>query len=225
MRILLVEDESNISLFIKEKLQNYHIIDIASTGNKGLYLSSLNEYDLIILDIGLPDISGINICQQLRDEKISCPILFLSGSSKFNIKVVGLNSGADDFLSKPFDFAELQARINALLRRSSNQYQDKLTVGHLSLNRISKEIFYKKTKLDLRKREYSLLEFLLRNKNIVLSKDKIINNVWGDRESYSTNTLNVHLSRLRKKINISEKEDLILNVRGLGYVIRDERLQ
>ena len=216
MRILVVEDEHKIANSIKKGLeQESYAVDLAFTGNEGYDLASIEEYDLIILDILLPGIDGIEICKKLRKGQIHTPILILTAKGQISDKVEGLNSGADDYLTKPFAFEELLARIRALSRRPLISQGSTLQVGDLSLNTLTFEVKRGDKSISLSSKEFALLEFLLRHKNQILKKDQIINHVWDYDADVLPNTIEVYIGYLRKKVG----GDFIQTVRGFGYKI------
>jgi len=225
MKILVVEDEKRIADSIKKGLeQEKYIVDVAYSGNDGYDLASTEKYDLIILDIMLPEISGIEICQSLRKENNSTPILMLTAKGQIHEKVEGLNSGADDYLTKPFSFDELLARIKALTRRKGEMINVVLSLSDLTLNTETYEVKRGKTPIMLSNKEYMLLEYLLRHPNQILTKDKIITQVWDYESEILPNTVEAHIKKLRDKIDVPFKNQLplIKTVRGFGYKISDK---
>lgn len=225
MKILVVEDEKRIADSIKKGLeQEKYIVDVAYSGNDGYDLASTEKYDLIILDIMLPEISGIEICQSLRKENNSTPILMLTAKGQIHEKVEGLNSGADDYLTKPFSFDELLARIKALTRRKGEMINVVLSLSDLTLNTETYEVKRGKTPIMLSNKEYMLLEYLLRHPNQILTKDKIITQVWDYESEILPNTVEAHIEKLRDKIDVPFKNQLplIKTVRGFGYKISDK---
>lgn len=217
MRILVVEDEHKIANSIKKGLeQESFAVDVAYTGNEGYDLASSENYDLLILDVMLPEISGVEICAKLRAENNHTPILMLTARGQVADKVEGLNSGADDYLTKPFAFEELLARIKALSRRPKNSTGSTYTVSDLSLNTLTYEVKRGDKKINLSSKEFSLLEYLMRNAGQVLSKDSIIEHVWDYDADVLPNTVEVFVGYLRGKIG---KPDLIKTLRGFGYKI------
>jgi len=223
MRILIVEDEHKIANSIKKGLeQESYAVDIAYDGEQGFDLAATQDYDMIILDLMLPKMDGMEICQRLRkEENIHTPILILTARGQLNDKVNGLNAGADDYLVKPFAFAELLARIKALTRRPKNSLSLVLTIENLSLNTLTFEVSRGGKQIKLSKKEYSLLEYLLRHKNKILSKKQIINHVWNYDADVLPNTVEVYIGYLRNKIDkpFKNKSPLIQTVRGFGYKI------
>ena len=222
MRILVVEDEHKIANSIKKGLeQETYSVDVAYDGEKGFDMAMTEDYDLVILDLMLPKMEGTDVCTNLRKENIHTPILMLTAKSELDDKVNGLNSGADDYLTKPFAFEELLARIKALLRRPKDVLDAKLTCGNLTLDTISFLVTRNAKEITLSRKEFSLLEYLIRNKGNVLSKDQIINHVWDYDADILPNTVEVFIGYLRNKIDkpFPNNKKLIKTVRGFGYKI------
>ena len=220
MRILVVEDEHKIATSIKKGLeQESFAVDLAFSGNGGYDLASSENYDLIILDLMLPEMSGIEICKKLREENNHTPILMLTAKGQINDKVNGLNSGADDYLTKPFAFEELLARVKALGRRPKNSTGTTYQISDLTLNTLTYEVKRAGKKINLSSKEFSLLEYLMRNTNQVLSKEQIIEHVWDYDSDILPNTVEVFVGYLRNKLG---KPDLIKTIRGFGYKIGKE---
>lgn len=222
MRILVVEDEYRIANSIKKGLeQERYSVDVVYTGNDGYDLASTEDYDEIILDIMLPEISGIEICKSLRKNKIHTPILMLTAKGKIEDKVTGLDAGADDYMTKPFSFNELLARIRALTRRKGTTLNTTLLVEDLTLD--NKRFIVKREKKEIRlsSKEFSLLEYLITNKNTIVTKDQIITHVWDYNADILPNTIEVYIKNLRNKIDkpFSNKKALIQTIRGFGYKI------
>lgn len=216
MRILVIEDEHKIANSIKRGLeQESYAVDVAYDGNDGFDLAVSEEYDVIILDLMLPGLNGVTLCKKLRDEKNQTPILMLTAKGQLNDKVDGLNAGADDYLVKPFAFTELLARIKALTRRPKQTLDSVLKTGDLSLDTLTYEVKRAGKKIKLSKKEFALLEYLLRHKGKILTKDQIINHVWDYDADVLPNTVEVYIGYLRKKIG----KDLIKTIRGFGYKI------
>lgn len=221
MKILVVEDEHKIANAIREGLeQETYAVDVAYDGEEGLNSALHQEYDLIILDVMLPGTNGYLICQKLRAARIHTPVLMLTARDQ-NVDIVqGLDSGADDYLVKPFSFEVLLARIRALLRRPQDTVGDLLRAGDLMLNTLTKEVTRAGKPIALSSKEYALLEYLLRNKNKVLSKDNIINHVWDFDADILPNTVEVFVTYLRNKIDRPFKgPDVLKTVRGFGYKV------
>lgn len=222
MRILVVEDEHKIANSIKKGLeQESYAVDVAYDGNDGFDLASTEDYDVIILDLLLPGMDGVTICKKLREEKIHIPILMLTAKGELDDKVEGLNAGADDYLVKPFAFEEFLARIRALTRRPKKSLDSVLTVGDLTLDTLTFEVKRADKRIKLSKKEFALLEYLLRHKGNILTKDQIINHVWDYEADILPNTVEVYMGYLRNKIDrpFKNKPPLIQTVRGFGYKI------
>ena len=222
MRILIVEDEHRIAQNIKKGLeQELYAADIAYTGTDGYDMAAVEDYDLIILDVMLPGMNGFEVCEKLRKVKIHTPILMLTAKSQIQDKIAGLNLGADDYLSKPFSFEELLARIRALTRRPKKTLGIKLNVDDLYLDPQKYEITREGKKIALSNKEFALLEYLMRNSDTILTKDQIISHVWNYDADILPNTVEVYIRNLRKKIDLpfKNKNPLIKTVRGFGYRI------
>ena len=216
MKILLIEDDSNIVSFLQRGLiEEGHSIDTSLDGEEGEYLACINSYDLIILDWMLPSKSGIEVLNSLREKSISTSVLMLTAKSEIDDKVLGLNSGADDYLSKPFSFKELTARIDAIYRRSLSDGKNIITVKDLNID-INKRVVKKEnSEILLSAKEYDLLLFLIKNKNSMVSNGMIEDQLWNNEEFTNSNVIQVTIYNLRKKIG----KDLITSFRGLGYKI------
>ena len=222
MRILIIEDDHKIANAMKKGLeQESFAVDVSYGGRDGLGSALTVEYDLIIIDRMLPEVDGIKICMALRKKKINTPILFLTAKDKISDRVEGLNAGADDYLVKPFAFLELLARIRALLRRPTKPIEEILTVDDLSLNILTFEVKRGREAISLSNKEYSLLEYLMRNQGRILTKNNIIEHVWNYDADILPNTVEVYIGYLRNKIDKSfkNKPELIKTVRGFGYKI------
>jgi heavy metal response regulator len=223
MRILVVEDEKRIASFIERGLkEERYVVDIAYTGEKGLFLAEVNTYDLVILDIMLPDIDGITICKQLRENGINVPILMLTAKNRVQDKVLGLDSGADDYLTKPFAFDEFLARVRALLRKTRTQKITTLTIADLELDQIKHSVRRAGQEITLANKEYALLEYLLLNANQIVTRTMISEHVWNEDFDTFTNVFDVYIHRLRTKIDKGFEKPLIHSVRGVGYVLKEE---
>jgi DNA-binding response OmpR family regulator len=225
MRILVVEDEESLALKIKNVLEaEKHHVNIAFDGDDGLELALTEEYDLLILDILLPGMNGIQILKDVRKEGFKMPVLLLTAKNRVEDKVSGLDAGADDYLTKPFAIAELLARVRSLLRRVSEEKSANLSAADIELNTNTHEVMRSDQMINLTAREYAILEFLLYNKNRVLSRLSIAEHVWGDNFDMftMTNFVDVHIKNLRKKIDDNGEKKIIQTIRGVGYIIRDE---
>jgi len=222
MRILVVEDERRIANSIKKGLeQERYAADLAYNGIDGFDLASTEEYDLIVLDLMLPGMGGLAICRQLRKKQIHTPILILTAKGQIQDKVEGLDCGADDYLTKPFSFEELLARIRALVRRPKNSLGTVLTVGDLQLDSRTFEVKRGNRVIQLSSKEFSLLEYLMRHANQTLTKEQIISHVWDYNADILPNTVEVYVRNLRCKIDFpfKDKKALIHTIRGFGYKI------
>ncbi len=225
MRILIVEDEETLANRIAEVLKKERYeITVAFDGANGLDQALTEPFDLIILDILLPKLDGISVLRELRADGIKTPVLLLTAKDDIEDKVRGLDSGADDYLTKPFAIAELLARIRSLLRRQSDAKSAELVTGDVCVNTHTREVRCSDELVNLTPKEYAILEFLLYNKNRVVSRLSIAEHVWGDSlDSFSmTNFVDVHVKNLRKKITSDNGTGIIETVRGLGYLIRDK---
>jgi len=222
MRILLVEDEKNMASFIKRGLEEErYVVDVAPNGEKALFLAETNPYDLIILDVMLPDTTGFSICKDLRAKKIDTFILMLTARDDVQDKVFGLKAGADDYLSKPFDFDELLARIAALLRRKRLDKNPTLKIADLELNQLTHRVMRGKKDIILTSKEYSLLEYLMLHANQVVTRTAISEHVWNEDFDSLTNVIDVFINRLRNKIDRGFKKKLIHSLRGTGYILKE----
>jgi heavy metal response regulator len=222
MKILLVEDEKKVASFIKRGLEEEHFtVDVAYDGESGEFMALTSEYDLIILDILLPKKNGFEVLKSLRANGIQTPILILTAKGSIDDKVEGLNSGADDYLTKPFAFAELIARIRSLLRRTSSEKSNIIKVADLELDTV-KHIAKRGEKIiELTAREYSLLEYFMRNKGRVLTRTMIAEHIWDYHFDTGSNIIDVYVKRLRKKIDEGFPKKLIHTIRGVGYIIKE----
>ncbi len=222
MRILVVEDEKKVASFIKKGLEEeYYSVDIALDGKEGSKLAITEEYDLIILDIMLPYKDGITILKEIRLEKINTPVLMLTAKDGIADKVLGLDSGSDDYLAKPFAFDELLARIRALLRRNSVEKNLLLKVDGLVIDTQSHKVFRNESEIFLTPKEYSILEYLIRNKNKVISRVKLSEHVYDYHFDSDTNVIDVYINKLRNKIDKGFEKQLLHTIRGVGYTIKE----
>ena len=221
MRILIVEDEKKVAAFIKKGLEEEtYAVDIASDGEEGLHLGEQNPYDLIILDLMLPKINGLDILSHLRAKKIETPILLLTATDSVEDKVEGLNQGADDYLTKPFAFSELLARIRVLLRRGKTETKTTLEIADLTLDLVSHKVNRGNEEIELTGKEYSLLEYFMRNQEKVLTRTMIAEHVWDYNFDTFTNVIDVYVNHLRKKIDKNFPAKLLHTLRGVGYVMK-----
>jgi two-component system copper resistance phosphate regulon response regulator CusR len=223
MNILLIEDEANVSAFIKKGLEeeSFHV-DVAFDGYTGKRLALQEAYDLILLDIILPQINGLEVCRMLREEKIDTPILMLTALGSTDNIVVGLKSGADDYLIKPFKFKELLARINALIRRHQNKIINPIIkFADLELNDSTKEVKRNGQIIKLTAREFTLLQYFIKNMGIVKSRTQILESVWGNTYFNNSNVVDVYVNYLRNKIDKDFSSKLIHTVTGMGYIFKE----
>ena len=220
MRILVVEDDKKVAAFLQKGLrEEQYAVDVCRNGEDAAYEAQVNPYDVIILDIMLPGKDGFTICKELRENNVLTPILMLTAKDSLEDKVIGLSEGADDYLTKPFSFDELLARIRALLRRSQDYKTGTLKVADLELDPLRRTVQRAGTPITLSGKEYALLEYLMRNKGIILSQSKIIDHVWDRNYDGTSNLINVYINHLREKIDKDAKVKLIKTVRGQGYKI------
>lgn len=226
IRILIVEDETSIARFLQLELEHEgYKVEVAYDGRTGLEMAQEKEYDVLILDIMLPRLSGLEICRRLRQEKNAVPIIMLTAKDDVSDKVMGLDMGADDYMTKPFAIEELLARIRVAVKRQNHRKGTDspglLRLGHLVVDRDKYQAFYKEDVLELTKKEFDLLSYLLENKNIVLSRDKIVEHVWGYDYMGETNVTDVYIRYLRGKLDQRFGTNFIRTVRGVGYKMTD----
>jgi heavy metal response regulator len=224
MRILVVEDDKGTSRFIKKGLsEEGFMADAVSGGEEGLFMATTEIYDLIILDVMLPEINGFEVLKGIRQKGVSTPVLFLTAKDEKEDIIHGLDLGADDYLVKPFAFAELLARIRAVLRRGqTGDPTQKLIVGDLVLDRVGRQARRNDTVIELTAKEFQLLEYMMRNTGQILTKTMILDRVWGYDFDTQSNIIEVHVNRLRAKVDKDFSTKLIHTVRGVGYVIKTQ---
>ncbi|MBE7446969.1 MAG: response regulator [Planctomycetia bacterium] len=224
MRILVIEDEKKLATYIKKGLEENHFaVDVSYDGEEGLFMLKTNEYDLVVLDILLPKKNGLEILEETRKNGKDMPILLLTAKDAIEDKAHGLDSGADDYLVKPFSFIELIARIRALIRRGKVHYQTELTVADLSLDIAAHRLYRKGQPIDLTNKEFALLEFFMRNLATVLTRTQIAEHVWDYNFDSITNVIDVFVNRLRNKIDKDRTNKLIHTIKGVGYVMSEEK--
>ena len=222
MRLLIIEDEKKVAGFIKKGLEEEtYVVDVAYDGEEGLLLAQQGEYDLIILDLMLPVIDGLEVLSRLRAEKNDVPIILLTAKDSVEEKVTGLNKGADDYLTKPFAFSELMARIRVLLRRGKVETKTELQIDNLTLDLLSHKVKRNGEEIELTGKEYSLLEYFLRNQGKVLTRTMIAEHVWDYNFDTFTNVIDVYVNHLRKKIDKNYPKKLLHTLRGVGYIMRE----
>jgi DNA-binding response OmpR family regulator len=222
MKILIVEDEKKVASFLKKGLeQEYYSVDVALNGKEGLDYALSNEYDIIILDIMLPLLDGISLLKEIRKVKIETPVLMLTAKDTVEDKVDGLDSGADDYLPKPFAFEELLARVRALLRRKEKNKTLVISADDLSLDTQTHKVIRGNKEILLTPKEYSILEYLLRNKNHVVSRMKLTEHVYEYQFDPDTNVIDVYINKLRNKIDKDFDHQVLLTIRGIGYMIKE----
>ncbi|HZE87389.1 MAG TPA: response regulator transcription factor [Methylomirabilota bacterium] len=218
MKLLLIEDNKALLSTIKEELAKDYIIETASSGKDGDYLLHVYDYDLIILDINLPDMDGIALCQTIRKDKITTPILMMTGELKVEKKVTALDTGADDYITKPFNFSELKARIRALLRRQSETFVvNTLTVGDLQLDLKNRTVQRGELPINLNRKELQILEYFMRNRGKIITRSMILEHAWDSNFEPLTNVVDVHIKYLRDHIDKNFSKKLIKTIYGMGY--------
>jgi two-component system response regulator MprA len=219
MRVLIVEDEPKLAASLDEGLREAdYIVDVAADGEEALHFTRTSTYDAIVLDILLPRVGGLEVCRQVRSSGSLTPILMLTARDTLDDKVAGLDRGADDYLTKPFELAELLARLRALLRRNGSQRDGLLQVADLTLDPASRTVLRSERPIDLTKREYAILETLLRRPGWVVTRDAIIESVWGFEYPDTSNLIDVYEGRLRRKLG---DPALIQTIRGTGYRVQE----
>ncbi len=222
MRILVVEDEKKVAGFIKRGLEEEGLsVDLAEDGEKGLTLATTGNYDLILMDVMLPNMDGLSAIKSLREKNISTPILCLTAKDTVEDIVAGLDSGSDDYLTKPFAFAELVSRAKALIRRNARDRGAELLFADLRIDPVSHKVWRKDKEIDLTSKEYALLEYFMRNPNQALTRTMIAEQVWDYTFDTFTNIIDVYVNYLRKKIDRGFDTKLIHTVRGVGYMLRE----
>ena len=221
MRLLIIEDEPGIAGFLKDGLEEeYFAVDIAYDGKTGLDMALINEYDLIIVDWMIPALSGIEVCRQIRKSVNQVPILFLTAKDTLEDVVFGLDAGANDYIKKPFEFEELLARIRVQLR-TKNKADDSLSAGIVSINPATHQVFSGSQEITLTPKEFALLEYLIRNKDRVCTRSRIIEHVWDIHFDSDTSVIDVYITFLRKKLDAAGSGNLIQTIRGVGYIVRE----
>ena len=221
MRILVVEDEKKVASFLKKGLEEeYYAVDCAYDGEEALYMVEANDYDLMILDIMLPKIDGLEVLQGVRDKGFPLPVLMLTAKDSVEDVVKGLDAGGDDYLTKPFAFAELLARVRALLRRKEREPSGELKVADLVLDPVTHAVSRGGQEIELTAKEYALLEYLMRQVNRVVTRTMISEHVWDYHFDPMTNVIDVYVNHLRNKIDQNSSQKLIHTIRGVGYMLK-----
>jgi DNA-binding response OmpR family regulator len=223
MRVLLVEDDKKTASFVAKGLQRAGFaVDHAANGEDGLHLALTEPYDAAIVDIMLPPFNGLSLVEELRRKKINTPVILVSAKRSVDDRIRGLQTGGDDYLTKPFAFAELLARVRALIRRASGAPEPtSLRVGEISLDLLRREVWRGETKLELQPREFELLEYLMRHAGEAVSKTMLLEHIWGYDFDPQTNVVDVLVCRLRKKLETESREEIIQTIRGVGYVLKE----
>ncbi len=223
MRILVVEDERSLNRIITKRLEKEGFsVDNCFDGEDAISYIDMGEFDAIILDIMIPKIDGYKVLEHIRSKNIDTPVLFLTAKDSIDDRVKGLDLGADDYLVKPFAFDELLARIRVMVRKNAGSVTNVLTVADLSVDIKARRVYRGKTEISLSAKEFDILEYLIRNKDIVLSREKIESHIWNFDYSGGSNVIDVYIRYLRKKIDDPYKKKLIHTIRGAGYVLREE---
>jgi len=221
MRLLIIEDEPGIAGFLKDGLEEeYFAVDLAYDGKSGLAMALTNDYDLLIVDWMIPALSGIEVCRQVRKAGSLVPILFLTAKDTLEDVVFGLDAGANDYIKKPFEFEELLARIRVQLR-AKNRADDSLCAGSLSINPSTHQVFAGLNEITLTPKEFALLEYLIRNKDRVCTRSRIIEHVWDIHFDSDTSVIDVYITFLRRKLEAAGCGNLIQTIRGIGYIVRE----
>ncbi len=222
MRILVIEDEKKIADFVKRGLKEEgYAVDVAYDGEQGLFLATTNDYDLILLDLMLPKMDGMAVCRTLKEKRTAAPVIMLTAKTSVQDKVTGLDSGADDYITKPFAFEELLARVRAILRKKGPQAATNLLAGDLALDLLTHKVTRGARQIELTAKEYSLLEYLMRNKNTIVTRTMISEHVWDIDFDTFTNVIDVYINYLRNKIDSDFDKKLIQTVRGRGYILKE----
>jgi heavy metal response regulator len=221
MRILVVEDDKKIANFIKRGLkEESYAVDVAYDGEEGHFLATTNDYDLVLLDLMIPKMDGITLCKKLRGDKVTVPVIMLTAKDELQDKVEGFNSGADDYLTKPFAFEELLARVRAHSRRKLDAAPTRHEVGDLTLDLLSHKIERANKEIFLTTKEYALLEYLMRHAGEVVTRTMISEHVWDVHFDVATNAIEVYINYLRSKVDQGHKKKLIHTIRGRGYMLK-----
>lgn len=222
MRILVVEDEKKIATFIRRGLkEESYAVDIAFDGEQAHEMATTNDYNMIVLDLMIPKLDGLSLCKKLRQEKLTIPILMLTAKDDLKCKVEGLNAGANDYLTKPFAFEELLARVRAHLRKGDNEHVSSYRIGDLAMDLLKHRVERAGREVPLSVKEFALLELLMRNAGQVVTRTMIAAEVWDIHFDTSSNVIDVYINYVRSKINEGHKKKLIETVRGRGYLLKE----
>ena len=220
MRLLLVEDDEGIERFVAKGLrENAYAVDVAANGKDALYQAEINTYDLIILDVMIPGKDGFEVCRELRSNGAKLPILMLTARDAVEDRITGLDTGADDYLTKPFEFGELLARLRALLRRGGEVLPSKIVVGSLEIDTSGQKVRRGGKEISMTAKEYALLEYFARNAGRVVGREEISDHVWDETFDPFSNLIEVYINRLRQKIDENAGSSLIQTRRGAGYIL------
>jgi DNA-binding response OmpR family regulator len=223
MRILVAEDDTALSSFVRKGLEAEHYaVDVAHEGDEAQYMAEQFDYDLLLLDLMLPGLDGLKVLERVRTRKPSLPVLVLTGRTTVEDRVKGLDLGADDYLTKPFSFTELAARVRALLRRGTRPTASLLRVDDLEVDRVERRVLRGGRRVELTTKEFSLLEYLMRNRGLTVTRAMIVEHVWNLSFDSMTNVVDVYINYLRKKVDEGFARRLIHTVRGVGYRLGDE---
>lgn len=223
MRALVVEDDPSVAGFLEKGLNEAsYAVDVATDGPEGARLACMGVYDIVILDLMLPGKDGLGVLRDLRERGIHTPVICLTARDDVDDRIKGLDAGADDYLAKPFSFPELLARVRALLRRGREVVDNPLRVADLAVDVMARSVHRAARRIELSPNEYALLEYLIRHAGQVVSRTMILDRVWGVRHNPQTNVVDVHINRLRKKVDHGFDKPLIHTIRGVGYVLRED---
>ena len=223
MRLLVAEDQKDLNdIITKTLIRNHYTVDSCFDGEEALDYLEMAEYDAVILDVMIPKLNGFEVLRRIREQKVETPVLFLTARDRVDDIVYGLNSGADDYMVKPFSFDELMARLRVIVRRMPEVRENIYTCGDLSLNANTRQVTRQGKQINLSPKEYAILECLIRNKNIVLTRAQIESNIWDMDYSGESNVIDVYIRYLRRKIDEGFEEKLIHTVRGAGYMLKCE---
>ena len=220
MRILIVEDEKDLASAIAKGLRKKsYAADIVYDGEEALFMVDVNDYDLVILDLNLPKVDGIEVCRNIRASDSPTGILMLTARSGLDDRIKGLDYGADDYLIKPFHFPELLARVRALLRRKGEQRNAILRCGDLVIDPNTLNVYFRDSEINLTLKEFSILDYLMRNVGRIVSQEELFEHVWSEDANMLTQSIKVHINNIRKKLNVVDAKDIISTVRGRGYML------